>query len=119
MKRALPIFAFILAVGCVKMKVQQTDDVARPIRSPDSVTVLDAKPEQPYTVIAVVESSSEEVYRSFDDLRQKMIAEAAQLGGDALILAPESTKTNVIFVPYPIFYDKKQLTGEVIVFDHQ
>jgi hypothetical protein len=34
-----------------------------------------------------------------------------------LILGPESKKTGVIFVPTPIFFDRKKLTGRVIAFD--
>ena len=73
-------------------------------------------PEQPYIVIAEIESSFEGALKGYDDLRREMIAKAAELGGDALILGPESTKSGVIFVPTPIFYDTKKLTGEVIEF---
>jgi hypothetical protein len=44
------------------------------------------------------------------------VAKAAELGGDALILGPESKKSGVIFVPTPIYFDKKKLTGRVIAF---
>jgi hypothetical protein len=68
-------------------------------------------------VIARVESSYEGALKGFEDLRREMTTRAAQLGGDALILGPESKKTGVIFVPTPIYFDKKKLTGEVITFD--
>jgi hypothetical protein len=95
------------------------EEVARPARSPDEVELLDAEPEQPYVVIAKIESSFEGALKGFDDLRQEMIDKAAELGGDAVILGPESKKSGVIFVPTPIFYDKKKLTGEVIAFEKQ
>lgn len=117
MRLALRIAVCLLAVGCVKVKVQQWDQVVRPGRSPESVTVLSAEPEEPYTVIAVIESSFEGALKGFDDLREEMIIEAARLGGDAVILGPESKKSGVIFVPTPIFFDKKKLTGEVIAFN--
>jgi hypothetical protein len=116
MKSALRIALCLIAVGCIKVKVQEMDEVARPARSPDEVEVLIDAPEKPYTVIAEIESSFEGALKGFDDLRREMIAKAAELGGDALILGPESKKSGVIFVPTPIFYDKKQLTGEVIAF---
>jgi hypothetical protein len=116
MRLALRISICLLAVGCVKVKVQQWDQVERPARAPDAVEVLLAQPDQPYTVIAVVESSFEGAVKGFDDLRREMITKAAELGGDAVILGPESKKTGVIFVPNPIFFDKKKLTGEVIAF---
>jgi hypothetical protein len=117
MKSALRICICFLAVSCVNVKVQNWDQVDRPARAPDAVEVLLAQPDQPYTVIAVVESSYEGALKGFDDLRREMITKAAELGGDALILGPESKKTGVIFVPTPIFFDKKKLTGEVIAFN--
>jgi hypothetical protein len=116
MRAALSFLVCLFAVGCMKVNVQRVDQVARPAQAADDVAVLLEEPAKPYTVIATVESSTEEVYRGFDDLRREMVAEAARLGGDALILSPEATKSHVIFVPTPIFWDEKKLTGEVIVF---
>ncbi len=116
MKSALRIAVCLIAVGCVKVKVQPMDEVVRTARSPDEVEVLVAEPEQPYMVIAKIESSFDGAIKGFDDLRREMIAKAAELGGDALILGPESKKSGVIFVPTPIFYDEKKLTGEVIAY---
>ena len=117
MRLALRLAICLLAVGCVKVKVQQWDEIERPVREPESISVLLAEPEEPYTVIALIESSFDGALKGFDDLREELILEAAQLGGDAVILGPESKKTGVIFVPTPIFYDKKKLTGEVIAFN--
>lgn len=118
MRHVLGISLCLLAVGCVKADVHRLDQVVRPVRSPDSVAVLAAQPDQAYTVIAVVESRTEAVFKGFDDLRQRMVAEAAQLGGHALILGPEAKKSNMIITgPALIFWDQKRLSGEVIVFD--
>ena len=118
MRRVLGISLCLLAVGCVKADVRRLDQVVRPVRSPDSVAVLAAQPDQAYTVIAVVESRTEAVFKGFDDLRQRMVAEAAQLGGHALILGPEAKKSNMIITgPALIFWDQKRLSGEVIVFE--
>jgi hypothetical protein len=98
--------------------VQRLDQAARPARSPDSVTVLIEKPQQPYTVIAVIESKGESVFDSFGDLRKEMVAEAAKLGGEALIVGPESTDTQFIFTGIVMIRsDTRNLTGEVIVYD--
>jgi hypothetical protein len=113
----LRIVLCLLAFGCVKVNVQQWDEIERPIREPESISVLLAEPEEPYTVIAVIESSFDGALKGFDDLRDELIIEAAQLGGDAVILGPESKSSGVIFVPTPIFFDKKKLTGEVIAFN--
>jgi len=82
------------------------------------VAVLIEKPQRPYTVIAVIESEAKSVFDSFDDLRKEMIAQAAKLGGEALILGPESTDSEFIFTgTATIESDKRNLTGEVIVYD--
>jgi hypothetical protein len=121
MRRGLLMSLGLLAIGCVSLKVQRMDEVVRPVQPPESVAVFLEKPDRPYTVIAVVESSYDGAFKGFDDLRRKIVAEAADLGGDALILGPESKKTGVMFVAAPvatpIFFDKKKLTGEVIKFD--
>jgi hypothetical protein len=108
----------LLAVGCVRADVRRLDQVVRPARSPDSIAVLLEEPQQPYSVIATIESTGETVFDSFNDLRRKMIAEAAQIGGDALILGPESTKSTFIILPTALLKsDRKELTAEVIVFN--
>lgn len=121
MRSVLRIVLCLLAFGCVKVNVQQWDEIERPIREPESISVLLAEPEEPYTVIAVIESSFDGAFKGFDDLREELILEAARLGGDAVILGPESKKSGVMFVatpvPAPIFFDKKKLTGEVIAFN--
>ena len=67
MRLALRLAICLLAVGCVKVKVQQWDAIERPIREPESISVLLAEPEEPYTVIAVIESSFEGALKGFDD----------------------------------------------------
>lgn len=117
MRQWLAVSACILAVGCISTSVQRLDDAPRPARSPESVTVLRETPTEPYTVIAVIESRSETVFDSFDDLRREMVAEAAKLGGEALILGAESTDTEYIFAGTAMIQSVTRiLTGEVIVF---
>ena len=118
MRQWLRVSICIFAVGCINTSVQRLDHAARPARSPDSVTVLLEQPQRPYSVIAVIESNGETVFDSFDDLRVEMIAEAAKLGGDALILGPESTDSEFIFTGTAMIKsDRRNLTGEVIVYD--
>jgi hypothetical protein len=59
--------------------------------------MLVEEPQQPFRVIAVIESDAKTVFDSFDDLHDEMVAEAARLGGEALILGPESTDSHFIF----------------------
>lgn len=119
MNLVLRIAVCLFAVGCVSTKVEQLDQVLRLPQPADSVVVYLDQPDQPYTVIAVIDASYEGALKNIDDLRRKMIIEAADLGGEALILGAESRESRVIFVPTPIFFDRKELRGQVITFDRQ
>ncbi len=117
MRRSLVVAAGLLLVACVSTTVNRLDEVARAPQPPESVALLLEEPDRSFRVIATLESSVDGALQGFDDLRREMIAEAARLGGDALILGPETKKTRVIFVPTPIFYDEMKLTGQVVTFD--
>ena len=116
MRKWLGVSLCFLIVGCINTTVHRLDHAVRPARSPDSVTVFLERPQQSYTVIAVIESNTQTIFDSFDDLRREMIAEAAKLGGEALILGPESTDSEFIFTGTAMIQsDKRSLIGEVIV----
>lgn len=116
MRQWLGVCVCMFAVGCVNTNVQRLDYTVRPERSPDSVTVLLEKPQQSYTVIAVIESSTRTIFDTLEDLRKEMIAEAARLGGVALILGPSSTDSEFIFTGTAMIKsDRRRMTGEVIV----
>ena len=83
MRRALFMSLCVVGVGCVTARTYRLDPEVRPARAPESVVVFEQAPEQPYTVIARVESQTNTVFDSFDDLRVKIRDRAAQLGGDA------------------------------------
>lgn len=118
MKPALLVILCLLVVGCIKTSVQPVDHTVRPAQSPDSVALLLEEPDRPYTVIATVRSRSSAVFDSFKDMREKMVAEAAMLGGDALILGSESTTSTPIFNTVGfVMSETKNLTAEVIVFE--
>ena len=104
----------IITVSCINTWISRCGRA----RSPDSVAVLLEAPQQPYTVIALIESNTETVFDSFDDLRREMVAEAAKLGGEALILGPEVTDSEFIYTGTAMIQsDKRKLTGEVIVYE--
>jgi len=108
----------VLAAGCVTAKVHRLDQDVRPARPPDAIETLAEAPDRPYAVIARIESKSDAVFDSFDDLRTRMIAEAAELGGDALILGPESRSSQpIILTTGMIMSEQKRLEADVIVFD--
>ena len=118
MRPPLLILACLLTVACINTSVQQLDQTLRPAQPTEAVVVLTEEPDQPYTIIAVIESRSSTLFDSFDDLRREMIAEAANLGGDALIVGSESKKSTPIFNTVGfVMSETKGLSGEVSVFD--
>lgn len=117
MKLALAFSIAFLAIGCVSVDVERLDDTPRPEGSPESVLVLSEEPDRPHTVIAVIESKTGAIYQGYDDLRQKLLVEAARLGGDAIILGAEGKEsTMLITATGQIHSDEKKLTARVIVF---
>jgi hypothetical protein len=118
MGRAVPVLLGAFVAGCVSANVQRLDLDVRPARPPETIEVLEEPPAQPYRVIAHIESKSRDVFHGFDDLRRKLIEEAAVLGGDALILGPEGTDRQPIFlVTGMVMSEERTLEADVIVFD--
>ncbi len=108
----------LLALGCVTTSVQHLDQAARPARSADAVAVLHEQPDQPFTVIAVIEATGHTMFDGFDDLRRELVAQAAQVGGDAVIVGPASTDREFILTGTAmIASDTRRLEGTVIVYD--
>jgi hypothetical protein len=83
--------------------------------------VLEERPQQPYRVIATIETRGGTLFDSFDDLRRRLIVEAAQVGGDAVILKPESTESNVIMLPtgFLVTSETRELAAKVIVYSRR
>jgi hypothetical protein len=117
MHKRIAVLACLLTVGCVSTSVQRLEEVVRPARAPETVAVLLEAPEQPYTVIAVIESKNGSVFDSFDDMREAMVAEAAELGGDAVILGSEDTDERFILTGTAMIKsDERRMRCEVIVY---
>jgi hypothetical protein len=94
------------------------DETVRPTRASESVAVLLEDPQQPFSVIAVIEADARTVFDRFDDLRNELVAEAASLGGEALILGPESSDSEFIFTGTAMIQStERTLTGRVIVYE--
>ncbi|MCL7972200.1 MAG: hypothetical protein M8866_08980 [marine benthic group bacterium] len=108
----------LLAAACVSTNVTPVDTTARASRPLDSVEVLEEPPSEAYTVIATIEAGSDFVFDSFDDIRNEMVAQAAELGGDALIVGPDSTETRFILTGTAMIQsDSRRLLGKVIVYE--
>ncbi|MEJ2207270.1 MAG: hypothetical protein P8170_24605 [Gemmatimonadota bacterium] len=118
MRTWVAALACLLGAGCVSINVQRIDDTVRPARDPGTVAVLSDAPDRPYTVIALIESKSGAVFDSFDDLRKEMRAEAARLGGEAVILFPEETDESFILTGTAMIRsEERSVRCEVIVYD--
>jgi len=118
MGRLAAVLLGVLAAGCVSASVHRLDQDLRPPCLPEAIEVLEEAPECPYTVIAHIESKSDAIFRGYDDLRRKLVEEAAELGGDALILGPEESGHQPIFlVTGMVMSETKALEADVIVFD--
>lgn len=117
MNRTFTLVVALLLASCVRAEVRRLDEAPRPERPPDAVELLFEAPDRPYTVIAVVESRTDAVFRDFDDLRVRLRAEAAKLGGDAVILGDETSDgTLLITATAQIHSEQKSLSGKVIVY---
>jgi hypothetical protein len=117
MRNWLVVLACLLTVGGYSTRVTRLDDVVRTPSGLESVTVLEEAPARPYTLIAVLEAKTETVFDDFDDLRRDMVKEAAELGGDAIILGPKDTDTSFIHTGIVMIRsDEHRLVGQVIVY---
>ncbi len=118
MGRLVPALLGLLAAGCVSASVHRLDQDIRPPRPPDVIEVLEEAPEKPYTVIAHVECQTDAVFHDVDDLHRKLVDEAAELGGDALILGAESACHQPIIVATGMIQaEGTTLQADVIVYD--
>jgi len=114
---ALLVVLVILAAGCVSANVERFDTAIRRPRPPETIAVLSEAPNQPYTVIAHIESRTDGVVTECDDLRHRLVQEAARLGGHGLILGPEITEEQPVLMAGGMIYaDKTTLSADVIVF---
>ncbi len=100
------IVALLLVAGCITADVLRLDPVVRPQTDPATIRVLATEPAVPYTVIALVSASSDS--RGVEALRERLVKEAAKLGGDAILLDAESlARTDY----------RRLLSAKVIVFE--
>src|SRR5688572_17849399 len=87
----LPLLA-VAAIGCLyRTDTLRFDQAVRPATIPDSVRVLGQEPTQPHTVVALISVSSGFPWTGgYDRYAWKLAEEAAKLGGQAVLVGPES-----------------------------
>ncbi len=115
----LPLVA--LVASCATVDVLHLDNTARRPKDNFEVQLLLDEPKQPYVAIAVVVASDEGWGLSLDKIKDKLIKEAARLGGDAVIIGRESKEAGAVFTPvgntfYAVPFEETKLVGKVIVF---
>ena len=106
--RVLPTAAVIGLLACVTTSadILQLDQSVRPQTSPQSIRLIAQEPARPFAVVAIV-SARGNIVRA----RQRLVKEAARLGGHAVLLDNGSLTR--------IGGDEgteQQITGKVIVF---
>jgi hypothetical protein len=86
------------------------DEQVRPSSAPDSIRLLGQEPSQPYRVVALVSVTSDAGLegRDYGRLTWQIARRAADLGGHAVLLGPESISQTA---------ERSVLTGRVLVFD--
>jgi hypothetical protein len=121
--RFLALLFFALAtVGCTTTSdVRHLDSTPRAPTLHSDVAVLVEEPSRPYTAIAMVEASDQGWGLGLEELKQKILKEAAALGGDAVILGTEASLSGTDFVPigdtsFGVDDVEKKLIGKVIVY---
>lgn len=110
-----------LLMCCASADVMHLDNITRSPKDPSKVQILLDEPKQSYIAIAIVEASDEGWGLSLDEIKNKLIKEAANLGGDAVIIGRESKDAGTVFMPagktfFAAPIEKKKLVGKVIVF---
>jgi hypothetical protein len=121
--RFLALLLFALAtVGCTTTSdVKLLDSTARAPTLQSDIAVLVEETSRPYTAIAMVEVSDQGWGFGLEELKQKILKEAAALGGDAVILGTEASLSGTDFVPigdtiFGVDDVEKKLIGKVIVY---
>jgi hypothetical protein len=86
--RVVPFAVILVATGCVQAEILRLDSAPRPQTQPASVRVLGQEPGQPYDVLAIVTVHGGR--RGLEGLRERLVKEAALLGGDAVLVGAGS-----------------------------
>ncbi len=121
-RMSIAVIAAAFGFACASAKVMTLDkNATRPATSPDSVALLLDEPEQPYAAIALIEVSDQGWRLSLATLRDKLAKEAAQLGGQGVIVTRQSTQSGAVLLPVGDSWvtfntETERLVGKVIVF---
>ena len=119
--RAFVALIALALTSCATADVMRLDTVPRQPTPTTSVQLLLEQPSMPYTAIALVEVSDQGWGLKLETLRTKLVAEAAKLGGDAVILSRRTSNAGSVLMPvgnqfYSLPLTESGLVGQVIVY---
>jgi len=80
--RSLPFVAVLATLACTSADILRLDPTPRPQTRPESIQLIAKEPTQPYVVIAIVSARQ----NPGGNPRERLIKEAAKLGGNAILL---------------------------------
>ena len=111
----------LLTAACASAEVMRLDSVAREPSDPESVHLLLEEPDSPYVAIALIEVSDDGWGLDLEGLRDRLTREAAELGGEAVILSMRSDDAGAVMMPvgdqfWAVPVEEKTLTGQVIIY---
>ena len=89
LSRVVPLGLVLGITACTSATVLRLDPMPRSKKPPDSIRLIGQEPERPYTVIAIVSARAELTGLrggSVGLARNRLLKEAARLGGDAVLL---------------------------------
>jgi hypothetical protein len=113
---SLAVLAGTLVLGCSSVSIQRLEPRTGSVQLADSVVVLSELPSVPYRSIARIEVRDRGRGRSAAQLREKLIATARELGADAVVVDPPSTRRGWFIGPGLVsHYDDLMVTGLAIV----
>lgn len=121
MRSSLLVLFFLGLSACAPTSdVMRTDGISRAPISESLVQVYLDEPEFIYTTIGIVKVSDQGWDRSLEELKQIVVKEAAQLGGDGVVVGIQSQSAGTAFVPignmlYAVDSQEKVLVGKVIL----
>jgi hypothetical protein len=112
------VLLFLLS-ACTSADVLRVDRTPRPVVADRKVPILLDEPTQPYSSIALIEVSGS--WASLERLGRRLSAEAAKLGGDAVLLTRRSAHSGSSVMPagetfISVDTNDSRLIGKVIVY---
>jgi hypothetical protein len=104
--RVLSLSVLLGALACTTVDILMLDTSLRPQTSPQSIRLIAQEPTRPFAVVAIVSAHGD-----METARQRLIKEAARLGGHAVLL----DNSSLTRIP-DRESTEQQITGKVIVF---